>query len=131
MLYWYSSFGVIFESSLAVFVLSQFKNCRSKGVNYIASLTFRIYLVHMFVVSSLGKYDFSGKLGDFLLGLINNTDLPIYEFLYTLLYALSVFVLSAVISAIWLAVSKLIYKVIDGIGNKKVRTRYEKNIKSI
>lgn len=119
LLYWYSSFGVVCESSLSLFVVSLFKNCRSKFVNYIASLTFRIYLIHMFVVISLAKYDFSGKLLNSLSKIISNSDSLIYELGYTFVYALTVFVISAAISAVWLAISKLFYKIIDCIGKKQ------------
>ncbi len=115
LLYWYTSLGLVCQASLSLFVISVFKKCESVPINFIASLTYRIYLVHMFVIVKLRDFDFGMLLGNMLEKAFSSTSF-IFELVYTLIFALVVFIISALISAIWLNISKLFYKIIDHIG---------------
>lgn len=118
LLYWYTSLGVVCEASLSLFVISVFKKCKSVPINFIASLTYRIYLVHMFVVVKLRDFDFGTRLGNMLEKAFSSTSL-VFELAYTFIFALAVFVISALISVIWSEISKLFYKILEIVHKKK------------
>lgn len=92
VLFWYSLFGIISSSSFATFVILLFRKIKkSIFINYIASKTYLIYLIHVLFIMIFNKY----QIDIYFQNLISSIDKGgIGDVLYVLIYGAVIFITS-------------------------------------
>ena len=121
MLLWYTSFGLVCAVALFVFATSFMTLVNherfSKFVNFFASYTFSVYIVHLPVVKLLVNYQVVSLITDKVYSLGSNYAV---DFLYLIIVITVVFVLSLIISVTSRYTIRAGKKVVSKLKNIKV-----------
>ena len=117
--YWSTILSAVFTCAIIVLFLSL--DIKNTIVNYIGSLTFYIYLIHVLVIDIIRRMGIENR---FRLIYVNNNKI-IMILLYDMLYGLFIFTISAIFAFIIKWILDVISKIIKNRGVKNAGTSKE------
>ena len=119
IVYWYSSFGILNALMIAIFSFCIINNEKCEKnyhylINYFASNTFGVYLLHIWVRDILLNNHYEKYLAFLTFGKYVNHFIFVGIF-YLILFALSIFIICSIIVQISSWIINLFFKIVENI----------------